>query len=158
MTTTTQNLKLISEAPYNSPMELNDQVSSHISTLLFDQDFQVERQDVLQGIQLILEQLSSTTSDDKSRVEMFTQLVHTMRKLTHSQLVQIFHTYENLETMLFDALPLLKTDAAITLMRDFVENGKVSGDILDTWFATLPYYKNPSRGMINSALVSCKHF
>ena len=29
----------------------------------------------------------------------------------------------------------------------------LSGDILDTWFATLPYYKNPSRGMIHSALV-----
>ena len=98
-----------------------------------------------------MQQLTSNT-EGKSRPELFTQLVHTMRKLTHSQLVQIFQSYENLQRLLLDALPLLKTEAAVTLMRDLFEAGSVSGQVLDTWFATLPYYKNPTRGMLNSVL------
>ena len=126
MTTTTQSLKLISESSYASPVELED---SSVSTLLFNPNVQaMESQDQDdQQTQLILDQLTSTTHEDKTRVELFTQLVHSMRTLSHSQLVRIYQHEEQLEGVLLDALPLLKTDAAMTLMRDLVETGQVSG-------------------------------
>lgn len=76
-----------------------------------------------------------------------------MRKCSHSQLVQIFQVYSSQQKYLLDALPLLKTDASMTLMRDLVEGGNLDHQIMDSWMATLPYYKNPTRGMIHSAIV-----
>ena len=51
MTTTTQALKLISEAPYDQPAELTPTVHASVSNLLFDQDFAIESYDFNRQIQ-----------------------------------------------------------------------------------------------------------
>ena len=101
---------------------------------------------------LVLELLNSfKSSDEAARPEMFSQLVHSMRLLTHSQLLNIFYngiTDPEMRILALDAIPLLKTDAGIALMKDIVESGELPHQTLDMWFATLPYYKNPTRGML----------
>jgi hypothetical protein len=55
---------------------------------------------------------------------------------------------------MLDAIPLLRTDAAVTLMRDIVESGQLNDVTLDNWFASLAFYKNPTRAMITTSAVS----
>ena len=99
------------------------------------------------------------TTEEASRPEMFSDLVHSMRHLTHAQLLSIFYngiTDDQTRKVVLDALPLLKTDAAITLMSDIIESGSLPLGLVDTWFATLPFYKNPTRGMLSVVLVRIK--
>ena len=90
------------------------------------------------------------------RPALFSDLVHTLRRLSHSQLVKTFYgiTNNELRRFVFDAIPLLKTDAGIVLMRDIIDSGALSIDTLDTWYSTLPFYKNPTRAMIATVSVS----
>jgi hypothetical protein len=101
---------------------------------------------------LVLALLNSfKSSDEATKPEMFSQLVHSMRRLSHSQLLNIFYngiTDPELRTLALDAIPLLKTDAGIALMKDIVETGELPIQTLDMWFATLAYYKNPTREML----------
>ena len=151
MTHTQTNLKLIGESTIDPVLvkELSETEMS-VTTLSFNQNFEQtdNSEDYMSKIQNILQE---ENTEEKSRPERFTELVHSLRKCSHSQLVQMFQAHPN-QNVLLDALPLLKTDAAMTLMRDLLESGRVSGQIVDTWMATLPYYKNPSRGMIHSAI------
>ena len=107
---------------------------------------------------LVLELLNSFKSaDEASRPEMFSQLVHSMRQLSHSQLLNIFYngiTDPEMRIVALDAIPLLKTEAGIVLMKDIVESGELPRQTLDIWMATLPFYKNPTRGMLGIVSVS----
>merc|ERR1711981_295123 len=81
-------------------------------------------------------------------------LVHSLRKFSHPQLNNLFYNQikdNELQNLVLDALPLLKTDAGITLMKDLIDSKKLPGDILDIWFSTLPYYHNPTRSMLVTA-------
>ncbi len=49
---------------------------------------------------------------------------------------------------------MLRTDAAVTLMRDIIESGQLNDVTLDNWFASLAFYKNPTRAMITTSAVS----
>ena len=81
---------------------------------------------------------------------MFNKLVYSLRNLKHSQMVNLYYNIKNKRTKKFfeDALPLLKTDAGISLMRDVIKSGQLSKEIVDNWFSSLAFYKNPSRAML----------
>ena len=84
-------------------------------------------------------------------------LVHSLRKFSHPQLIKLFYKQINdneLRNFVLDAIPLLKTDAGITLMKEIVESETLPATILDMWFSTLPFYHDPTRGMIATASVS----
>ena len=103
----------------------------------------------------LLQKYKSTP--DSSRPDIFTDLVHSLRKFSHPQLNNLFYNQikdNELQNLVLDALPLLKTDAGITLMKDLIDSKKLPGDILDIWFSTLPYYHNPTRSMLVTAAVS----
>ena len=53
-----------------------------------------------------------------------------------------------------DAIPLLRTDAAVTLMRDIIGSGQLNDVTMDNWFASLAFYKNPTRAMVTTVAVS----
>ena len=97
------------------------------------------------------------SAPDSSRPDIFTDLVHSFRKFSHPQLNNLFYNQikdNELQNLVLDALPLLKTDAGITLMKDLVDSKTLPGTILDIWFSTLPYYHNPTRSMLVTAAVS----
>ena len=81
----------------------------------------------------------------------FDELVYGLRSLKHSQMVNIYYSLRNQRTVKFfqDALPLLKTDAGVTLMKDIINSGELKNDIVDKWFSSLSFYKNPTRGMLS---------
>ena len=81
---------------------------------------------------------------------LFDQLVYSLRNLRHSQMVNIYYSISNYRTKKFfqDALPLLKTDAGVTLMKDIINSREIGQDIVDNWFSSLAFYKNPTRGML----------
>ena len=60
--------------------------------------------------------------------------------------------------LVLDAIPLLRTDAAVLLMRDIIASGQLTDTTLDTWFASLAFYKNPTRAMVTTVTVSCYEF
>jgi hypothetical protein len=60
--------------------------------------------------------------------------------------------------LVLDAIPLLRTDAAVTLMRDIISSGQLTDATLDNWFASLAFYKNPTRAMVTTVAVSSKSF
>ena len=107
---------------------------------------------------LVLALLNSFKSaSETAKPEMFSQLVHSMRQLSHSQLLNIFYngiTDPELRILALDAIPLLKTDAGIALMKDIIETGELPSETLNMWFSTLPYYKNPTRAMPGVVSVS----
>ena len=81
---------------------------------------------------------------------MFETMVYLLRGLKHSQMVKIYYSLTNEHRKKFfqDALPLLKTDAGVTLMKDLIESREVSESLIDRWFSSLAFYKNPTRGML----------
>ena len=81
---------------------------------------------------------------------LFDQLVYSLRSLKHSQIVNIYYSIKSIRSRKFfqDALPLLKTDAGVTLKKDIINTNEVSKDITDSWFSSLAFYKNPTRGML----------
>ena len=108
--------------------------------------------------QHVLELLKTyKTASESSRPDIFTNLVHSLRKFSHPQLIKLFYNQINdkeSRNFVLDAIPLLKTDAGITLMKDLVESEVLPDSVLDMWFSTLPYYHNPTRGMITTAAVT----
>ena len=89
---------------------------------------------------------------------LFDQLVYQLRSLKHSQMVKAYYSINHPRTKKFfqDALPLLKTDAGVTLMKDIIQSREISEAIIDNWFSSLAFYKNPTRGML-SVLSSFLH-
>ena len=63
-------------------------------------------------------------------------------------------TYKRFFRFVLDAIPLLKTDGGIALMAELFKAGGITESTQDIWFSTLPFYKNPSRSMVGSVLVS----
>ena len=96
-----------------------------------------------------------TASHDK-HPDIFTNLVHALRKVGYSQLTKIFYAITDpaVKRFVLDAIPLLKTDGGIALMAELFKAGGITDSTQDIWFSTLPFYKNPSRSMVGSVLVS----
>ena len=96
----------------------------------------------------ILEQQKVSTISELPT--LFDQLVYSLRNLQHAQIVQVYYSIDNMSTKKFfqDALPLLKTDAGVTLMKDIINKRDISEEIMVSWFSSFSFYKNPTRGML----------
>ncbi len=157
-TTQKQQLKLIKEkASFELPLpERLDKKTNLLFEYEEDKDLKQRKTDE-SHVNEILAALSTTAED--LRPALFSDLVHSLRRLKHSQLVQTFYNVADSETrkFVFDAIPLLKTDAGILLMKDIINSGQLSTDTLDAWFSTFPFYKNPTRVMIAtiSVILTC---
>lgn len=154
MTTVEQKIEFVKE---DLSSNTNLLVKGRTSSLLYSHKSQdVEgSKDQADHVLYLLDSYKSTADDKKAA--LFSDLVHSMRHLTHGQLMTIFYAgIPNAETrqLALDAIPLLKTEAGITLMRDIMESGNLPSETLDMWFQTLPYYKNPTRGMLTIVSVS----
>jgi hypothetical protein len=155
-----QSIKLVSEALNQGIPAIDVQSFGQKSSLAFNHkatqdDDQVNGDE--SSVMAILASFKEAPVAD--RPVLFTDLVHSLRRLSHSQLVNIFYGSNGAKDnearkFIFDAIPLLKTDAGITLMRDIIDSGDLSSDTLDAWYATLPFYKNPTRAMIATISVS----
>ena len=82
-----------------------------------------------------------------------------MRRLPYSKLSLMFEGLSSSTSRKYqfalDALPLLKTEAGVRLMADIVGKGLLEQDdsLKDSWFGSLVFYKNPTRGMISAVTV-----
>jgi hypothetical protein len=56
---------------------------------------------------------------------------------------------------MLDAIPLLRTDAAVTLMRDIISSKQLNEATLDNWFTSLAFYKNPTRLAFLQIQIAC---
>ena len=152
-----QKLKFVSE--FSSSDSTAWQLDQGVETsLLFThqgEDGQDKSEDVSQHVLNLLD--SYLNCLESERTNLFTDLVHSMRQLSHAQLISIFYSGihdEATRKLALDAIPLLKTDAGITLMKDIVESRILSSETMDMWLATLPYYKSPTRSMLSVVFVS----
>ena len=153
-TTVSQTLKLVDESEV-SASTIPVLEKGKTSTLLFNRDN--ERSSSVDDKHVLNLLRSYKSVSDSSKPDLFTDLVHSLRRFTHPQLINLFFNEINddeLRNLVLDAIPLLKTDAGIVLMKDLFESGSLSGSTLDMWFSTLPYYHDPTRGMIATAAVS----
>jgi Domain of unknown function (DUF1943)/Lipoprotein amino terminal region len=94
--------------------------------------------------------LKTDIIEDHEIPSLFNNLVYSLRNLKHSQLIKIYYRLANEKNraLFMDALPLLRTDAGVSLMRDIIVAGKLSGKTVDDWFFSLTFYKNPTRAMV----------
>merc|ERR1711881_223071 len=151
LTTVTQNIKFVGESTGSKTARVEQ---ARKSSLLYTHEAEhVDDQDHDEAAQHVLNLLNEyqTTEKAEKRPEIFADLVHSMRHLSHPKLMKIFYsgiTNDRARSLVLDALPLLKTDAGIRLMQDIIESGDLPLDILDMWFDTLPFYKTPTRGML----------
>ena len=83
---------------------------------------------------------------------LFNNLVYSLRNLNHVQLVKTYDGIEHQDVKRFflDALPILKTDAGVNLMRYIIQQGTLSNQTINSWFTSLAFYKNPTRPMIST--------
>lgn len=97
-----------------------------------------------------LELVTQTSFQDSELPAVFRNLVYAMRSLQHSQMVMIYNGLSKRKSkkMFEDALPLLKTDAGISLMRDIIKSGRLDDSVVNSWFSSLTFYKNPTRAML----------
>jgi hypothetical protein len=98
----------------------------------------------------------ATTSDELP--ELFTSLVHAMRRLKFHEIYDVFAKIESddeVRRLALDAVPLLRTDDGIRFMVDrLLSEDGVDAAAADKWFGVLAFYKNPSKFMISSMTVS----
>ena len=104
-----------------------------------------------ESVRELLGQVRSPGFQESELPSIFRSLVHSMRKLQHSELVLIHNEIvgdRRCRKLFEDALPLLKTDPGISLMRDIIKSGSLTQEVVDTWFYSLTFYKNPTRAML----------
>ena len=110
-----------------------------------------KRTDSVGDVDFVTQLLDRHDSVESSQLPaLFDKLVYSMRSLKHSDMINIYYDIKVSRTKKFfqDALPLLKTDAGVTLMKDILTSGELSSEITHLWFSSLAFYKNPSRGML----------
>ena len=106
--------------------------------------------------------INAETVEDNEIPTLFNNLVYSLRNMKHSQLIKIYHEISKDKSkgksLFMDALPLLKTDAGVSLMRDIIMTGELPLKIVDSWLFSLTFYKNPTRAMISilTTLVNTK--
>ena len=109
------------------------------------------RTDSVSDVDFVTELLGQhETAQSSDLPSLFDKLVYNMRSLKHSDMIKLYYDITSTRTKKFfqDALPLLKTDAGVTLMKDILLSGELTIEIRDIWFSSLAFYKNPSRGML----------
>lgn len=125
-----------------------------ISDLTFVQDHKQSKE--LAGESSVRELLSRVNSPSFQESELpavFRSLVYSMRSLQHAQLNLIYMNIKGSrksKKLFEDALPLLKTNPGISLMRDIIKSTSLDQSIVDTWFSSLTFYKNPTRAMLTA--------
>lgn len=154
-----QKMKFVSELTIDDgDWQLDQGVETSLLYIHQGEEGQDKSDDVSQHVLNLLNSYKNCLENE--RANLFTDLVHSMRELSHAQLLSIFYNGihdDETRQLAMDAIPLLKTDAGITLMKDIMESGQLSSDTLDMWLATLPYYKSPTRSMISVVFVSCSN-
>ena len=128
---------------------VDSQNFERIESLSFGHDHR--RTDSLADVHFVTDLLNRHQTVHTSQLpSLFDSLVYSMRSLKHSDMIKIYYDIKVTSTRKFfqDALPLLKTDAGVTLMKDILTTGELTSDITDLWFSSLAFYKNPSRGML----------
>lgn len=98
------------------------------------------------------------TAAEAKRPELFMRMVHALRKLNYNELFSFYMGLDSGDQKSFalDAVPLLKTDAGVQFMREWLLSGELTQKEKDAWFATLTYYKSPTKLMIEVLTVlSC---
>ena len=153
MTIINQHVKLLHESKAKNIPILK---TGKISSLLFSRLYNKEDSSV-KNEELVLNLLKQyKDSPGSSRPEIFTNLVQALRKLSNPEIKLLYQRLKNDESLqiVIDAVPLLKTDAGIGLMKDLVESQSIPENVLDIWFSTLPFYRNPSNFMIDTVAVS----
>ena len=154
LTTVTQTLSLVDEEKgYLEPC-----TSDSTTDLAFVHDH--KRTDRNADESFIQEILDLHPNVENSELPgLFNKLVYSLRNLKHSQMVHFYHNIRNQRTKKFfeDALPLLKSDAGVSLMRDVIKSGQLPTEIVDRWFSSLAFYKNPSRAMLTVLSTFIEH-
>ena len=99
----------------------------------------------------LLDRVSDSNFQHSDLPSLFRSLVYSMKNLQHSQMVMLYNQYEGnarSKKLFEDALPLLKTDTGISLMRDIIKSGRLDEAVVDSWFDSLTFYKKPTRSML----------
>ena len=124
-------------------------------------------EDASESVETIIAIISEAFPDHGSedhveakRPELFTKMVHALRKLNYNELFSFYMSLDSGEQKSFalDAVPLLKTDAGVQFMKEWLLSGELSQKEKDAWFATLTYYKSPTKLMIEVLMVICLVF
>ena len=120
--------------------------------LLFTQEHNQDKEDTDENsVRELLNRVRRPGFKESQLPSIFRSLVHSMRKLQHSELVLVHNEIaedRRCKKLFEDALPLLKTDPGISLMRDIIKSESLDQDVVDTWFYSLTFYKNPTRAML----------
>ena len=125
-----------------------------VSSLMFGHDH--KRRDEAADEEMVKELLGTLENVVDSEVpRIFSTLVYSLRNLKHSVIKRIYHGISNKRTKKFfeDALPLLKTDSGVLLMRDIIIDGQLPESTVDSWFSYLALYRNPSKLMLSTLSV-----
>ena len=90
------------------------------------------------------------------KTETFTSLVHALRSVDFTDLSLLLEwtNERNSRKLLLDALPLIKTDAAVKVMTVILNSKEMTYIEEESWFKALAYYKNPTRTMVELLGVS----
>ena len=146
-TTVRQTLEFLSENEIKNNLKSHKHDKRGDLTFLHDHR-RTNSEASVQSVMDILEQQKVSTISELPT--LFDKLVYSLRSLQHAQIVKVYYSLDNISTKKFfqDALPLLKTDAGVTLMKDIINKQDISEEIMVSWFSSFSFYKNPTRGML----------
>ena len=159
-TTTMSVLMMFLNKEIKNPLEfIGHNLNVEKSNLLFIHDHQ--RADGSADEYHVKQLLKTAETIEESKIPtLFNNLVYSLRNLKHSNLIKIYHdiAHDRSNALFMDALPLLRTDAGVSLMRDIIVSGELPFKTIDSWLFSLTFYKNPTRAMIGilSTLVDSK--
>ena len=119
ITTVSQSLEFLLEKETRSEITSQNFNKRGDLTFLHDHRRTNSEADVGDVMNIMEKQKASEISELPT---IFDQLVYSLRSLQHAQIVQVYNSIESNSGRKFfqDALPLLKTDAGVTLMKDII--------------------------------------
>lgn len=85
----------------------------------------------------------------------FRKLIESLRSLNEAALDTLLKRVENLPTekILLNALPLVNTEASLTIMTKLYMNGGLNSDLSQSWLNSVTFIKHPTSEMISALMV-----
>ena len=138
-TTVGQTLEFLLENEIKLSLESHKHDKRGDLTFLHDHRRTNSESNVQNVIDILEQQKVSTISQLPT---LFDKLVYSLRSLQHAQIVKVYYSIDNISTKKFfqDALPLLKTDAGVTLMKDIINKRDISEEIMVSWFSSFSFF------------------
>ncbi|XP_014673849.1 PREDICTED: uncharacterized protein LOC106814086 [Priapulus caudatus] len=131
---------------------------THRTTMLFDHKYNGEQNKNYENeAEMVLREICGKAGDDirPETPHMFTSLVYKLRELSADRLRSIYGRIDNIcpghakaKQFFLDAIPMVGTTGSVSMIRELISSGQVTGVEAEMWLTSLAFLKTINKNMI----------